>query len=206
MDTDSSESEPVSSLKSLLGSVRVLINNVNASTGTTQRASFSRKRPHDLLQEPAEEQTEDEISEDQSPETKRRKISHITPLTRTKKNSAKSKCFSCDQCDKSYCRKGDLTRHKKVSHSEGAVHSCDKCSQTFSLRGNLMRHHRTVHGPRCFKCKVCDKSFTQQSDVDRHMVVHTGERNFECHLCNRRFTQSVHLKYHLSSIHSLTIS
>jgi len=180
-DSENEQDEPVEkqqSLRGKLNSLSLLIHSHNQGTAiVTPRPFLKRKRNSGL-------------EEDELPAMKRSKTDA------TKK-------FPCDLCEKSYCRKGDLGRHKKVCHQKGVpAHPCDKCEQVFSLRGNLARHQRTVHGPRSFQCKVCNKSFTQQSDVERHEVIHTGMRPYQCNVCERQFVQKAHLNYHIKSKHT----
>jgi len=124
------------------------------------------------------------------------------PTKRPKKSSGVVKQFACGQCDKSYCRKGDLGRHQKVAHSKNSPqHSCNQCSQMFTLRGNLARHMRTVHGPKMFRCSVCSQEFTQQTDLDRHGAIHTDSRRFQCPACDKKFLQKAHMQYHYNAHH-----
>ena len=55
------------------------------------------------------------------------------------------KLEECDQCEKRFKRKADLTRHIVNIH-EGKVFSCDICQKTYARNDNLQRHIRTKHG------------------------------------------------------------
>lgn len=52
--------------------------------------------------------------------------------------------FACDQCDKSYYTKANLTRHIRSEHDKDRP-SCNICHKTFSNYGGLRVHERTVH-------------------------------------------------------------
>lgn len=49
----------------------------------------------------------------------------------------------------------------------------DDCNQTFRKFSNLSRHKKTVHnGVRSHACKLCDKTYSSRQGLKKHMVVH----------------------------------
>jgi uncharacterized Zn-finger protein len=53
--------------------------------------------------------------------------------------------FCCDQCDKSYFRAIDLTRHKVVTHEKVKAFTCALCSQSYTRKEALRRHLEKKH-------------------------------------------------------------
>ena len=52
--------------------------------------------------------------------------------------------YDCDQCEKQYTEKGNLTRHVKSTHNS-VKHACDYCQIPFTIKGNLDRHIQKMH-------------------------------------------------------------
>lgn len=54
---------------------------------------------------------------------------------------------------------------------------CDECDQSFRRFTNLTRHKKTVHrGVRSHACKQCDKCYSSKQGLKKHMVVHMDVR------------------------------
>lgn len=53
--------------------------------------------------------------------------------------------FCCDQCDKSYFRAIDLTRHRVVTHEKVKAFICDVCLQSYTRKEALRRHMEKKH-------------------------------------------------------------
>jgi uncharacterized Zn-finger protein len=53
--------------------------------------------------------------------------------------------FSCDQCNKSYFRAIDLTRHIRVSHEKVKAFNCHICCQSYTRKEALKRHMEKKH-------------------------------------------------------------
>ena len=105
------------------------------------------------------------------------------------------KSFSCPNCDKSFYRKSDLTRHSLV-HSSVAQYTCKTCSKKFK-RTNELRKHELTHSIN-FQCDYCTLVFTQKTALIRHYeTVHTTTASFDCNFCKKVFNRSDNLKRHV---------
>ena len=104
--------------------------------------------------------------------------------------------FRCSQCDSSFKRKGDLTKHiRSVHHKEKRFH-CDHCSKGFFKKGDLIKHLRVHTGERPFQCTICDKAFKIKGVLTNHKRIHTGEKPYECFKCLKAFRDSSTLRRH----------
>ncbi|KAL2078051.1 hypothetical protein ACEWY4_025736 [Coilia grayii] len=80
------------------------------------------------------------------------------------------KCYTCDQCGRSYRHAGSLLNHKKT-HSSDLLH-CSLCLRTFADPLELERHSQM---PRhC--CPDCGKTFCEFAHMQSHMEVHSKGR------------------------------
>ncbi len=106
-----------------------------------------------------------------------------------------NKPYQCDQCDRSFAYKRNLTVHKKT-HSGEKPHQCDQCYKTFAQKGNLTVHKRIHTGEKLYQCNQCNKNFTDQSNLKRHQKTHTGEKPYKCNQCDKAFSQKGGLTRH----------
>ncbi|XP_041938869.1 zinc finger protein 646 [Alosa sapidissima] len=80
------------------------------------------------------------------------------------------KCYTCDQCGRSYRHAGSLLNHKKT-HSSDLLH-CSLCLRTFADQLALESHAQM---PRhC--CPDCGKTFCEFAHMQSHMEVHSKGR------------------------------
>lgn len=80
------------------------------------------------------------------------------------------KCYTCDQCGRSYRHAGSLLNHKKT-HSADLLH-CSLCLRTFDDPLALESHSQM---PRhC--CPDCGKTFCEFAHMQSHMEVHSKGR------------------------------
>lgn len=52
--------------------------------------------------------------------------------------------YKCPDCPKSFCFRGNLTRHQRMAH-EGKRFICENCFKLFGYQSNMKRHMRNCH-------------------------------------------------------------
>ena len=108
----------------------------------------------------------------------------------------------CEICNKRFCRKQVLLRHKK-SHAGNAgetinnKHTCHLCGKSVSSKNYLLVHFRQHTGEKPHICNYCGKGFISQNYLSVHERIHTGEKPYECLHCQKRFSQRTSLVVHL---------
>ncbi|XP_069464095.1 zinc finger protein 124 isoform X4 [Ambystoma mexicanum] len=81
-------------------------------------------------------------------------------------------------------------------HNDYRPYKCFKCEKSFSRKGTLSRHLKTHSGDKPYKCTECPKRFSRKGDLIIHQRKHTGERPFQCTLCKKGFNQKRSLTSH----------
>ncbi|KAJ8968593.1 hypothetical protein NQ314_002259 [Rhamnusium bicolor] len=112
--------------------------------------------------------------------------------------------FRCEQCDKSFSCKQNMTVHNRVKHMQDKPFSCDKCNQKFSY-SNSLKLHTLQHekGEKLDKfeseypCETCGKILQHPSSLLYHRETeHSNGRRFVCNKCNKSFKHRQLLQRH----------
>ncbi|XP_015584869.1 zinc finger protein 267 isoform X2 [Cephus cinctus] len=140
--------------------------------------------------------------------------------------------FECEQCEKKFRRKSNLTMHiKSHEKKETMMYKCVFCNKQFSRKGRLHTHLSIVHQDidaivrfKCYKCKKCNEAFSSSANADAHIT----EKHFSqlilsdvnyindqftveelnltklyiCEYCERCFTIPISLHEHRQNEHS----
>ena len=80
---------------------------------------------------------------------------------------------------------------------------CNQCQKHFTTKANLTKHYKAVHQAiRNHKCKECEKLFTCKSNLKEHMIrLHESNRDFHCQECKSTFKTKGGLKQHIEGVH-----
>ena len=124
----------------------------------------------------------------------------------------KARTHKCDQCQKSFSRKGALNTHIKGYckgfHQKIKAYKCQDCNKNFSNKYVLASHvdwaHLKIDRPKKFICEKCDATFEQKQYIEHHMnKVHLNVKPYECNLCEMSFFIKNQLKTHLKKSHKV---
>ncbi|XP_049962536.1 protein suppressor of hairy wing-like [Schistocerca serialis cubense] len=114
----------------------------------------------------------------------------------SQQNETESKKFWCALCDKSFCSKEYLSRHKQM-HTKQYSFYCDRCGRGFSMRRRLENHLLVHRGEFRFQCEICGRGFIQRHSLDDHLRRHQGRFRLSCSQCGRGFLHRNSLRVHL---------
>ena len=112
------------------------------------------------------------------------------------------KRFPCDQCEKTFTRRGDVKRHKKAIH-QGVTYPCNICYASISCEAQLKKHVIRFHSSD--ECKFCDFKDTKVNvkyHIRRnHVEEWNKEKAFTCKLCAVKLTNKRSLRNHMKTVH-----
>ncbi|KAF7705351.1 hypothetical protein HF521_020637 [Silurus meridionalis] len=107
------------------------------------------------------------------------------------------KCYTCDQCGRSYRHAGSLLNHKKT-HSADLLH-CSLCLKTFTDHLELQSHSQMAR--HC--CPDCGKTFCEFAHLQSHMEVHSKGLPYYCNVCQQNFPNMASFEQHQEVHHSM---
>ena len=85
--------------------------------------------------------------------------------------------FKCSQCPKVFKSKSAHKEHFNRDHL-GIRYPCDLCNLTLSTKVNLSKHKRVKHSNLMnYKCDQCDKAFKLAKYLYRHKQIHLSKLN-----------------------------
>ncbi|XP_044010989.1 putative zinc finger protein 66 [Aphidius gifuensis] len=133
----------------------------------------------------------------------------------------------CDICGKTYNNKSSLTYHRYNKHKEIIKNfSCEDCNKRFKTKKNLSNHmelhktkyiceecgaqlktkygltkHRKIHLEKSHVCPICGVAFSNLSSQKVHLLRHVGERPYVCDICGQNFSQRSPMMSHRKRKH-----
>ncbi|XP_041373208.1 zinc finger protein 492-like [Gigantopelta aegis] len=114
--------------------------------------------------------------------------------------------FRCPECELSYIRKSNLTRHMRTAHSKEFHLKCRYCDSVANTEKGLREHCRTRHNnPNPFECDEpnCTYKTYKYDFLRRHLQIHNTNREFVCDKCGKTFSQHAGLASHRRTCYQL---
>ena len=133
-----------------------------------------------------------------------------------------SALVKCNHCEKVFKHSISLKRHMKIHEIEEDSFSCDECNKTFSRKDNLTKHRRKIHSvyninfdaAKTFckdkiECKLCGTDFgTDFQMLYSHLASRTCQEtegkkmDKTCPLCFHKFANKQSRDRHVQNQHS----
>jgi KRAB domain-containing zinc finger protein len=82
--------------------------------------------------------------------------------------------FTCEQCNKNFTSKSQLSAHIGNNCSEGADRQCPYCGKQFRSVATLENHKRVHTREKPFTCELCGKAFRTKGNLLEHKRVHNN--------------------------------
>jgi hypothetical protein len=83
--------------------------------------------------------------------------------------------FTCDLCDKTFCRKPNIKEHMKIHTMSDTAFMChyDNCSKFYTALRNLNAHIRSKHeGKAGWTCDHCNQQLSTKQRLVQHLQAH----------------------------------
>ncbi|XP_030767327.1 zinc finger protein 37-like, partial [Sitophilus oryzae] len=107
----------------------------------------------------------------------------------------------CDQCEKSFKSRKQLTGHRKSVHSEKR-YQCPKCPKNYKINSQLNKHLKLHDPTNKIQCDICLKEFSNKHCFDLHMKRHNKQYVTKCEQCNTKFIAEYELRKHVAVKHN----
>ncbi|XP_063698544.1 zinc finger protein 260-like [Culicoides brevitarsis] len=107
------------------------------------------------------------------------------------------KPFECQQCDKRFSQRHQLTYHVKALHTK--MEKIEAKEPEISEVASKESPEKSSNLP--YICTICDKRFKVPSSLLTHAKIHTEDRKFSCDKCNAKFKRREHLRIHVNGVH-----
>ena len=105
--------------------------------------------------------------------------------------------FTCEYCEYSAGRKGEIRRHTDTVHLNIKNHECKICKKKFQDLKNLDLHIQRLHEKKRVFCKICSKFYSPP--LKHHMLRRHKEKL--CDHCGGHFENDDFLRKHLRENH-----
>lgn len=81
-------------------------------------------------------------------------------------------CCMNNNCGKEYTTKVNLKRHILVAHAKSKRFTCEECDRSFASKQNLTEHIYLHSGDKPYECVVCRERFRHFSSLSLHSKYH----------------------------------
>ncbi|OMJ78438.1 hypothetical protein SteCoe_21763 [Stentor coeruleus] len=81
-------------------------------------------------------------------------------------------CCMANECGRTYTTKLNLKRHILVSHVKSEKFKCDQCQKCFASKQNLTEHKYLHSGEKPYSCSICKELFRHISSLSLHYKRH----------------------------------